>query len=222
MSISRRKFIGGLSTLGLGSIFTSSAGAESDKAFTGGGAGILHDTTRCVGCRVCEAACNKVNTLPSPDNAFTDLSLLNHKRRTTPAAYTVVNRYEGTGASKKPVFRKHQCNHCVEPACVSACFVGALKKTEQGPVVYDASLCVGCRYCIIACPFEIPTYEYDNPVSPKISKCTMCAERISEGQLPGCVEACPKEALIFGRRADLIKLAHAYIWKYPDRYRNHI
>jgi len=224
MAISRRTFLGGLSTMGLGAVFTSSAKAQEDKDFAGHAdtAAILHDTTLCVGCRVCEAACNKVNNLPSPDHSFSDLSILNHKRRTTTAQYTVVNRYEDKNTLRKPVFIKNQCNHCVTPACVSACFVKALKKTRQGPVVYDASVCVGCRYCIIACPFEIPTYEYDNPTNPGISKCTMCADRIKKGQLPGCVEACPKEALIFGKRADLMKLAHASIWKYPDRYIDHI
>jgi len=224
MSISRRTFLGGLSTMGLGAVFTSSAKADANKDFTGYAdtAGILHDTTLCVGCRACEAACNKVNKLPSPDHSFSDISILDMKRRTTPAQYTVVNRYKDIKDLRKPVFKKTQCNHCLTPACVSACFVKALKKTRQGPVVYDSTVCVGCRYCIIACPFEIPTYEYDNPINPKISKCTMCASRIKNGQLPGCVEACPKEALIFGKRADLIKVAHAYIWKYPNRYIDHI
>ncbi len=224
MSLSRRTFIGWLSTIGLGTVFTSSSKADTDKNITyhAKAAGVLHDTTLCVGCRVCEAACNKVNLLPAPDHPFSDLSILKNKRRTTPAQYTVVNRYEDITPSGRPVFKKIQCHHCLTPACVSACFVKALQKSRQGPVIYDPSVCVGCRYCIIACPFEIPTYEYDHSKNSKLSKCNMCAPRLKKGQLPGCVEACPKEALIFGNRNDLINIAHAYIWKYPDRYIDHI
>jgi Fe-S-cluster-containing dehydrogenase component len=181
--------------------------------------GVLHDTTLCVGCRSCEAACNKVNELPPPDLPFTDMSVLEKKRRTTNDAYTVVNKFETEG---KPVFVKKQCNHCLEPACASACFVRAFQKTPEGAVTYDPSVCVGCRYCMVACPFEIPTYEYDEPLSPRVVKCTLCYPRIQKGLLPGCVESCPKEALTFGKREDLLKIAKERIRKYPDRYINHV
>ncbi len=221
MSISRRKFLGWIGAAGMGTVTGKSAHAASNKHFTGhpGGLGVLHDTTRCVGCRVCEATCNKVNDLPKPDKPFKDLSVLNTKRRTTTTAYTVVNQYTNKST---PIFRKNQCNHCLEPACASACFVKAFQKTPSGPVVYDASVCVGCRYCMIACPFEIPAYEYDDPLTPQVIKCTMCAPRLEKGMLPGCVEACPKEALTFGKRNDLIKIARQRIQKFPDRYMDHI
>jgi Fe-S-cluster-containing dehydrogenase component len=197
--------------------------ASTNKEFTGfpGSHGVLHDTVRCIGCRKCEAGCNKVNELPAPEKPFDDLTVLKEKRRTTPKAYTVVNQY-APAEIKSPVFRKNQCNHCLEPACASACFVRAFKKTETGAVVYDPTVCVGCRYCMIACPFEIPTYEYDNAFSPRIRKCTMCYPRIIKGQLPGCVEACPVEALTFGKREELLKIARERIQKYPDRYVDHI
>jgi Fe-S-cluster-containing dehydrogenase component len=184
--------------------------------------GVLHDTTLCVGCRSCEAACNEVNSLPQPEQPFDDLSVLDRKRRTHAAAYTVVNKYEVDNYPMSPVFRKSQCNHCLEPACASACFVGAFTKTPEGAVIYDPSVCVGCRYCIIACPFNVPTYEYDKVLEPRVMKCTMCYPRIVEGQLPGCVEACPMEALTFGKRVDLISIARERIRKYPDRYINHV
>jgi formate dehydrogenase iron-sulfur subunit len=223
MSISRRKFLRWIGAAGLGSTIGKSVFAAGNKHFEGypGSFGILHDITLCVGCRSCEAACNKVNELPVPDKPFTDLSVLNEKRRTTQTAYTVVNKYEIPG-QKGPLFRKNQCNHCLEPACASACFVRAFKKTETGAVTYDPNVCVGCRYCMIACPFEIPTYEYDEPLTPRIMKCTMCYPRIINGQLPGCVEACPKEALIFAKREDLIKIARERFRKYPGRYIDHI
>jgi formate dehydrogenase iron-sulfur subunit len=146
--------------------------------------------------------------------------VLDNRRRTTSKAYTVVNQTPGSGSG--PVFLKNQCNHCLEPACASACFVKAFTKTREGAVVYDASVCVGCRYCMIACPFEIPTYEYDSAFSPRIMKCTMCHPRVLEGKLPGCVESCPTEALVFGKRDDLLKIARQRITRHPGKYVDHI
>ncbi len=214
----RRKFLGLLGAAGL--MTTAVAGqaqAAGSKHFEGypDSFGVLHDTTRCIGCRKCEAACNTVNKLPKPDKPFDDLKVLETERRTTDTAYTVVNKYE---TSKGLKFRKIQCNHCLEPACASACFVKAFTKNPTGSVTYDESVCVGCRYCMVACSFNIPAYTYNDPITPKIMKCTMCQPLIAEGKLPGCVEACPKEALTFGKRVDLIKVARERIRQYPDRY----
>jgi formate dehydrogenase iron-sulfur subunit len=184
--------------------------------------GVLHDITLCIGCRLCEEACNKVNDLPPPQKPFKDLSVLDQRRRTDEKSYTVVNRYSIDSGKGSVVFRKLQCNHCKEPACASACFVSAFTKTPEGAVVYDPSVCVGCRYCIIACPFNVPAFEYDDPLKPKVMKCTMCYPRVTEGKLPGCVEACPQEALTFGKRVDLITIARERIRKHPDRYIDHI
>jgi Fe-S-cluster-containing dehydrogenase component len=221
MSISRRKFLGWVGAAGLSTAVGSSAGAATNKHFKGypDSLGVLFDSGLCIGCRVCEAECNKVNNLPPPDQPFKDLDVLDEKRRTTPQAYTVVNRYTG---SKGPLYRKIQCNHCLEPACASVCFVKAFTKTKEGAVIYDPSVCVGCRYCMIACPFEIPTYEYDSAYDPKIMKCTMCHPRIIKGLLPGCVAGCPTEALSFGKRKNLIRIARERIRRYPDRYVDHI
>jgi formate dehydrogenase iron-sulfur subunit len=224
MSISRRKFLGWVGAAGLSTTIGKPAAAATNQEFAGypDSFAILHDTTLCVGCRSCEAACNKVNDLPQPDQPFTDLSVLETPRRTTTKAFTVVNKHDSLKKPGHPVFYKKQCNHCLEPACASACFVRAFSKTKTGAVVYDASVCVGCRYCMIACPFEIPTYEYDQALTPRIRKCTMCHPRVIEGQLPGCVEACPMEALSFGKREDMIKIARERFRKYPDRYVDHI
>jgi len=222
MAISRRKFLGSLGAA-IGATTTGTltkAYGAANKHFKGypGSSGVLHDTTLCIGCRKCEQACNKVNDLPQPEKPFEDLSVLDKKRRTQADEFTVVNQF---GASEK-VFVKKQCNHCLEPACASACFVKAFTKTPEGPVVYDASLCVGCRYCMVACPFDVPAYEYDKPLTPRVTKCTMCAPRLKEGKLPGCVEACPREALIFGKRDTLLKMAKSRIQKHPDRYIDHV
>ena len=224
MGISRRKFLGWMGAAGMGVTFGNTAHGAGNKHFEGypDSLGVLYDNTLCIGCRSCEAGCNKVNQLPAPEKPFDDQSVLNEKRRTDAKTYTVVNRYDGVSNSKGPVFRKIQCNHCLEPACASACFVRAFKKTPEGAVTYDASVCVGCRYCMIACPFYIPTYEYDEPLTPRVMKCTMCHPRVLEGKLPGCVEACPTEALTFGKRDDLIRLGRERIRRLPDRYVDHI
>jgi len=222
MAISRRKFltsIGAAIGAGTTGALTKAYGA-SNKHFMGypDGFGVLHDTTRCIGCRKCEQACNEVNKLDKPERPFDDLKVLDQKRRTGEAVYTVVNKF----SAAPDVFVKKQCNHCQEPACASACFVKALKKDKTGAVVYDESLCVGCRYCMVACPFNIPAYTYNDPLSPKVTKCTLCLPRIQEGKLPGCVEICPKEALVFGKRKDLIKVAWKRITQSPGHYIEHV
>ena len=191
MSISRRTFLAWLGAAGSATALSKSAYGASNRQFTGypDSLGILHDTTLCIGCRKCEEACNQVNELPAPELPFADLSVLAENRRTTAKAYTVVNQFDGEKNEggpvyeKKQVYVKKQCNHCLEPACASACFVKAFRKTKQGPVVYDSSVCVGCRYCMIACPFEIPSYEYDKAFTPRVMKCTMCYPRILENKL---------------------------------------
>ena len=224
MSVSRRRFLTWMGGASLGTAVGRKAYAGTHKEFKGypDSMGVLHDTTLCVGCRRCEEACNKVNDLPAPEVPFKDESVLNQERRTTDKTYTVVNKYADDNRPGGVTFRKLQCNHCKEPACASACFVKAFKKTPEGAVVYDASVCVGCRYCMVACPFNIPTYEYEKALDPKVMKCTMCYPRIKEGKLPGCVEACPVEALTFGKREDLIKIARERILKYPEKYVDHI
>ncbi len=224
MSISRRRFLKWAGAANLTIVASGTATGASNQHFKGypGSQGVLYDSTLCIGCRKCEKGCNTVNELSTPKKPFDDLSVLDEKRRTTNESFTVVNQYNSAGKPGEVNFRKIQCNHCLEPACAAACFVKAFQKTPSGAVVYDASVCVGCRYCMIACPFEIPTYEYDEPLTPRVRKCTMCYPRISEGLLPGCVESCPTEALSFGKRKDLLKIAHERISQKPDLYIDHI
>jgi len=189
--------------------------------------GCLVDLTRCIGCRKCEQACNEVNHLPPPDRSFEDLTVLDKKRRPDEKTFTVVNRYYSGMIDERdqliPTFVKLQCMHCQDPACASACIVGALTKKENGAVHYDVNKCIGCRYCMVACPFEIPAYEYHDPLTPRVMKCTFCYERVAEeGKLPGCVQICPVEALTFGKRSTLLKIAKERIGKNPGRYRDHI
>ena len=224
MAISRRKFLGWMGAATTGTAIGTTAHSATNKEFRGypNSLGVLYDNLLCIGCRRCEAECNKVNELPEPDRPFDDLTVLDQKRRTDYKTFTVMNRYDEVPGAKAPIFRRMGCNHCLEPACASACFVKAFTKAETGAVIYDESVCVGCRYCMVACPFEIPAYEYEDAFEPRVTKCTLCQPRISKGLLPGCVESCPTEALTFGKREDLLYIARERIRKYPDRYVNHI
>jgi Fe-S-cluster-containing dehydrogenase component len=178
--------------------------------------GILVDTTMCIGCRMCEASCVEAHQdtgLEFPDDV--DLSV---ERPTSETQWTVVNRYE---TDKGEVFRKSQCMHCLTPACASACLTKAMHKTPVGSVDWDADRCMGCRFCMLSCPFDVPKFEYDSPV-PRIQKCTMCWDRVEGGGVPACVENCPTGALTFGRRSELLDEARHRIYTDPDQYVHHI
>jgi Fe-S-cluster-containing dehydrogenase component len=184
--------------------------------------GVLVDTTRCVGCRACEAACAEANSLGEPALAGTD-AVFKARRDTDQRTFTVVNRYTPAAAPNGAAerFIKTQCMHCVDPACASACPARALEKTAAGPVIYTKSRCLGCRYCMVACPFDGPKYEYDS-VAPAVRKCTFCAERQAQGLSPACTEVCPSGALTFGRRADLLEEARTRIYQNAGKYSPHI
>jgi len=189
--------------------------------------GVLVDLSRCVGCRSCEAACNKEQNLPAPEKPFNDFSVFDEmlhgqQRRTDETRYTIVNRYEIPGR-EHPLFRKIQCNHCQEPACLTSCFVNAYTKTPEGAVIYNVDVCVGCRTCMVACPFYIPAFRYSSAFHPRIMKCVFCHEtRLTKGLPPACVEACPQEALTFGRRTDLVAVGKQRIRENPGAYVDHI
>ncbi|MCX5759388.1 MAG: 4Fe-4S dicluster domain-containing protein [Candidatus Hydrogenedentes bacterium] len=188
------------------------------------GCGMLVDTTECIGCRKCEFACAGANHLSDkPLEAFEDTKVFDAKRRMTADAYTVVNRYADATHPDKPTFIKVNCMHCLQPACASACIVGALRKQDNGAVTYDAGKCLGCRYCMIACPFQVPAYEYNNALTPVVSKCSFCYARVTaENKPPACVEICPPDALMFGERTKLLQLAHDKIASDPERYLPHV
>ncbi len=189
--------------------------------------GCLVDTTLCVGCRKCEEACNKRHNLAKPNESFEEKAVLEKERRPDETSYTVINKYYQKNIGSltwrtKPTFVKFQCMHCNDPSCVSACIVGALTKTGKGPVVYDAKKCIGCRYCMVACPFQIPAYEYNNPLTPEVMKCTFCFEYINDGKLPACAQVCPMEVIVFGKKTEILDLARNRIKKKKGKYVEHI
>jgi formate dehydrogenase iron-sulfur subunit len=220
MSVNRRDFLklAGLTGCSLvaGAPRRSEAAVKSIEFY-----GLLIDTTKCIGCRSCEEACNEVNRLPKPEVPFSSDSVFEKKRDTSPGAYTVLNRFPNEKDPDNPVFVRRQCLHCCQPACATACLTKAMEKTVEGPVIYNKDRCMGCRYCMIACPHDIPKFEYSSPL-PYIRKCIFCYERLKAGERPACVDACPENATIFGTRRELLEIARTRIYENPDKYVHHI
>lgn len=210
MGINRRGFLGMIGATGL--ILTlgknTSAKSSNHTEFFG----VLYDSTRCVACRTCEYECAKAHGLPEPAGEVEAI------RKTNETCNTVVNIFQTT---KGEVYIKRQCMHCNEPACDAACLTQAMKKNETGPVTWDGDKCMGCRYCMVSCPFDSPKFEYHS-VNPKIQKCDMCFDRQVKGEAPVCVSNCPNEALLYGKRRDLIKEARRRIYEKPELYVDHI
>jgi len=211
MELHRRNFLKVLGATGLsltvGKELDASPKATSDVEFHG----VLYDSARCTGCRGCEYDCAAANNLPEPIPTKEIKGL----RKPDETRRTVVNGYN---TSKGKVYAKMQCMHCNEPACAAACLTQAMHKTLEGPVIWRGNKCMGCRYCMVSCPFDIPKFEFHSP-NPKIEKCTMCFDtRVQKGELPACVENCPSEALTFGTRRELIQEARRRIYEKPDLY----
>lgn len=173
---------------------------------------ILVDISKCTGCEKCVAACikeNKLNKDKADYDKATSVDGLSDNR-----LLSIVSVGEG-------VFARKSCMHCVEPSCVAACLVGGITKSENGAVIYDPSKCIGCRYCMLSCPYHIPRYEWSATL-PYMKKCNMCPERLAAGEIPACVEACPSKAIIFGEREELLKEAKRIISMNKGKYINRV
>jgi len=173
---------------------------------------ILVDVTRCTGCEDCVEACVLERGL-DPRSAERDRARTKDGL-TSNRLCTLIPVAEGR-------FARKSCMHCLEPSCVSACLVGGLTKTPEGAVVYDPDKCIGCRYCMLACPFHIPRYQWSQ-TTPFVQKCNLCFSRLQQGKSPACVEACTRQALIFGEREETLELARTRIRRDPLRYSQHI
>jgi formate dehydrogenase iron-sulfur subunit len=169
--------------------------------------GILYDATLCIDCKLCERACAEKHGLPYNDAIAAEEKQSAHK-------LTVV-------MDKGDKYMRRLCMNCQDPTCASVCPVGAFRKTAEGPVTYEASRCIGCRYCMLACPFSVPKYEWDKAL-PLVRKCDMCADRVAQGLPTACAAACPTGATKFGDREALIAEAQDRIAKNPDQYVHHI
>jgi formate dehydrogenase iron-sulfur subunit len=229
--LSRRRFLarGGSAAAGLAAIAAGDAmaatGSESSTADLAKQAAnqhaMLFDSTLCVGCRSCEIACNKKNDLGRTPDEIHEGRPAEDARALAPNVFTYVTFHQWEADPSTAAFGKVQCMHCIEPACVSSCPVSALHKTPDGPVVWDGSRCLGCRYCMMACPFLVPRFEWHSR-NPRIRKCNMCADLQAEGKPPACVAACPTHALRWGTRAELLEEAHRRIANRPRRYEHHV
>jgi len=189
-----------------------SASAHETPAPPPDAAGLLYDATRCIGCKACMVACKEVNNLASDPVSRGGL----YDDPVTLSAYakTVVKAYWKEGAN---AYVKSQCMHCIDPACVNACMMGALQKRAHGAVTWDGSRCIGCRYCAVVCPFDVPKFEWASAF-PKVVKCEMCAPLVAKGELPACARVCPRQATVYGKYTDLLKDAHNRLKTEPDRY----
>jgi Fe-S-cluster-containing dehydrogenase component len=207
MSIGRRDFLKG--ALGGGALLASSAAVEArpNKTMPPDAVGLLFDSTLCVGCKACVAACKEANNMP-PEFS-TPLQYWDTPLDLSGKTLNVIKVYQdGSGMHKDAekdgyAFMKASCLHCVDPSCVSACPVSAMKKDPvTGIVSYDKDACIGCRYCVAACPFGVPRFEYDKAF-PQISKCQLCKHRAKDGKYAACAEVCPSGATLYGKVKDL-------------------
>jgi formate dehydrogenase iron-sulfur subunit len=207
----------------------------------------LVDITKCIGCRACQVACKQWNDRDGEQTELQDQLGFQNPATLSAKTYTLITFHE-VPDEKAPgglhyLFTMRRCLHCLEPACAAACPTTALNRQPDGPVTYDANKCIGCRYCIWACPWGVPTTEWDS-LAPKIQKCTHCADRDDqplplsrngqplttiENQLfrenivvPACVKACPADALRFGEREEMLKEARSRISGQPGKYVDHI
>ena len=205
----RRSFLGLAAAAGL-TAATKAVASNAPQSQTDP-YGLLIDLSACEGCRMCEYACAEANGLPEPEDVDLEGNLT---RRPTPDRRVAVSSYE---TSQGPLYVRRQCMHCLEPACAAACLTKALEKTADGPVIWNEDKCMGCRYCMLSCPFDMPQFEYDS-ANPRIEKCQMCWSRLVEGEVPACVENCPAEAITFGRRSELLEVARGRIYNDPGKY----
>jgi len=209
MKLTRRNFVRAMGVTGI----TLATGLKAETRVPGPEptefCGMLFDASMCIGCRTCERTCAKVHGLPESEDEIKPgiVRLTNEARR------SVINSHN---TSIGEVFVRTQCMHCNDPACVAACLTQAMFKTEEGPVIWREEKCMGCRYCMVSCPFDIPKFEYYSP-NPVIQKCDMCYDRVVQGKIPACAEACG-DALIFGKRRELLAEARKRIAEDPENY----
>ncbi len=181
---------------------------------------VLVDLTKCVGCRGCQVACKQWHDLSASKTQNTG-SYQNPPRRDSNTLMLIEFKEVERAQSVQWVFAKRQCMHCEEPACASACTVGALVKRPDGPVVYRANQCIGCRYCMYACPYGGPTFQWDKQLA-LISKCDFCEDRLSVGERPACVKTCVSGALQYGTRETMLDMASTRVYAPGSKYVKHI
>ena len=208
MTMDRRTLLKGAAAAGAGLAVSTATSAEASTRPVAppDAVGMLYDATRCIGCQACVTACKTANNMPG--NLYDPPNDLSGDTK------NIIKLYESDGEKS---YMKQQCMHCIDPGCVNACMIGAFKKREYGIVTWDKDRCIGCRYCQIACPYNVPKFQWDTAV-PEIVKCELCNHMLARGEEPGCCQACPKEAVIYGTYVDLLADAKQRIAEHPERY----
>ncbi len=222
MKIKRRDFLKGLAGGTVLALAPPAMAATSEKNRLRDALGLLYDSTLCVGCRVCMVSCKEANHMPmefsGPQRLWDNPVDLSSKTLNIIKAYQNGTPKDKDRQKDGYAFIKRQCMHCVDPACVSACPATAMTKdAKTGIVTYNADACIGCRYCAVACPFNIPKFEWDNPF-PKIVKCQLCNHLIAKNQIPACAGECPTGATLFGPTNELLREAERRQAMVPGKY----
>jgi formate dehydrogenase beta subunit len=214
MQTDRRSLLKGIAAAATASVVAAPAAvAAKRRGVPADAKGILYDATKCVGCKACVVGCKNASDLKPDPNSYGD-GLYDASNGLNEYTRTIIQLYrDGDEFS----FVKKQCMHCIDPGCVNACMLGALKKGKYGVVSWQADRCVGCRYCQVACPFEVPQFEWAK-ANPRIVKCDLCQERIEEGKVPVCAEVCPRGAIQYGTREELLREARSRIAAQPGLY----
>jgi Fe-S-cluster-containing dehydrogenase component len=208
MTMDRRTLLKGAAAAGAGAAVSAATTAEASTRPVAppDAVGMLYDATRCIGCQACVTACKTANNLPG--------NLYDPPKDLDGYTKNIIKLYEEEGEKS---YMKQQCMHCIDPGCVNACMIGAFKKREFGIVTWDKDRCIGCRYCQVACPYNIPKFQWDTAV-PEIVKCELCNHMLARGEEPGCCQSCPKEAVIYGTYEELLADARQRIADRPERY----
>ena len=215
MSPTRRAVLKGIAAAAASAVAgVPGAVARERKVPPADAVGLLYDATRCIGCKACMVKCKEANGLP-PDKGTPRGEIYDAPDDLNATTKNIIKLYRG--ADGRTSFMKAQCMHCVDPACASVCMISAFYKGPRGIVSYDPDKCVGCRYCQLACPFNVPKYEWRTPF-PKIVKCELCRHLLDKGGIPACVEACPRDAVVFGQLAALRADAKDRLAKNPGKY----
>ncbi|MGB5294405.1 MAG: hydrogenase 2 operon protein HybA, partial [Thermoanaerobaculia bacterium] len=216
MAFDRRSLLKGMATASAAAVASASPvkAARERKVAPADARGMLYDTTLCIGCKACVRACKEANDMPADTRTP---GMENYDAPTDLNDFTknIIKLYkEGDRRS----YVKRQCMQCVDPACVGACMIGAFRKEKYGVIIWDKDRCIGCRYCQMACPFNVPKFEWSS-LNPDIVKCEYCRQRAGDKQWePACCEVCPREAVIAGTYEELLTEAKRRLAEYPDRY----
>lgn len=223
MKKTRRDFLKTAAAGGALMLAPLSASAQQEIKADDEAVGMFYDSTLCVGCKACVSKCKQVNDMaaaPMPgdnDRVWDAPNDLDYRTR------NIIKLYKDEEDPTKHAYVKHQCMHCIKPSCVSACPVSAMQKEKgTGIVFYDKNICIGCRYCQVACPFNIPKFEWPETF-PKIVKCDLCKfTNLKLKNIPACCEVCPTNAVIYGKRKDLLAEAKRRQAANPEKYEKHI